>query len=86
MIIEIDLKKNGRNIERIALIMISIIHITELKYLIKIFLRRLDLDLLLRLLLLKILGEIFLREKEIDYVMLKGLYVVIISLINLIIL
>ena len=86
MIIEIDLKKNGRNIERIALIMISIIHITELKYLIEIFLRRLDLDLLLRLLLLKILGEIFLREKEIDYVMLKGLYVVIISLINLIIL
>ena len=86
MIIEIDLKKNGRNIERIALIMISIIHITELRYLIGIFLRRLDLDLLLRLLLLKILGEIFLREKEIDYVMLKGLYVVIIGLINLIIL
>jgi hypothetical protein len=68
MIIEINLKRNGRNIEQIVLIMIFITLITELKSLIEIFLLRLDLDLLLKLLLLRILEGIFQKEREIDYV------------------
>ena len=65
VIVEIGWKKNGRSIEKIVLIMIFIIRMIELKFRIEIFLLRLDLDLLQRLLLLKIPGEIFLKGIEI---------------------
>ena len=67
VIVEISWKRNGRSIGKIVLIMIFIIRMIELKFRIEIFLLRLDLDLLQRLLLLKIPGEIFLKGIEIGY-------------------